>query len=128
MNISATEDSFVRDFSIQLIVDSGATISIGDPSLFLKGSLKPCNTAVICANGDRMICTQRGTMLVTYNGQKLEIVDALCISNVANLLSVDQLVKMGFIVVFENLAVSLFTSKANVILSKPLFELKRKIG
>ena len=111
-----------------MIVDSGATISIGDPSLFLKGSLKPCNTAVICANGDRMICTQRGTMLVTYNGQKLEIVDALCISNVANLLSVDQLVKMGFIVVFENLAVSLFTSKANVILSKPLFELKRKIG
>ena len=75
-----------------------------------------------------MVCTQRGTMLVTYKGKKLEIHDALCIENVANLLSVDQLVKMGYIVVFEKGNVGLYSSKADVILGNPFMELQRKIG
>ena len=74
---------------------------------------------VLCANKQQMICKQRGTMLVTYGSQKLEIHDALCIPNVKNLLSVDQLVRMGYIVVFDKGAVGFYASYDDVALRKP---------
>ena len=73
----------------------------------------------MCANGEKMVCTQRGTMLVTYKGKRLEIHDALCIKGVANLISVNQLVKMGFVVLFEHSCVSLYASKSDIALNNP---------
>ena len=67
-------------------------------------------------------------MLVTYKGQKLEVHDALCMSNVKNLLSVDQLVRMGYIVVFEKEAVGLYASYENIAMKKPFMNLERRIG
>ena len=113
---------------MELIVDSGATTTIGEPPLFIRSSLYPCHTVVVCANKQKMICKQRGTMLVTYKGQKLEVHDALCMSNVKNLLSVDQLVRMGYIVVFDKGAVGLYASYENIVMKKPFMNLERKIG
>ena len=113
---------------MELIVDSGATTTIGEPPLFIRSSLYPCHTVVVCANKQKMICKQRGTMLVTYKGQKLEVHDALCMSNVKNLLSVDQLVRMDYIVVFDKGAVGLYASYENIVMKKPFMNLERKIG
>ena len=114
--------------TVELIIDSGATTTIGEPPLFIKSSLYPCHTVVVCANKQKMICKQRGTMLVTYKGKKLEVHDALCMPNVKNLLSVDQLVRMGYIIVFDKGAVGLYASYEDIALKSPFMSLERKIG
>jgi hypothetical protein len=67
-------------------------------------------------------------MLVTYKGKKLEIHDALCMPNVKNLLSVDQLVRMGYIVVFDKGAVGLYASYDDITMKNPFMNLERKFG
>ena len=67
-------------------------------------------------------------MLVTYKGKRLEIHDALCMPNVKNLLSVDQLVRMGYIIVFDKGAVGLYASYEDITMKTPFMNLSRKIG
>jgi hypothetical protein len=122
------EDGQLLWKTVQLIVDTGATTTIGEPGLFIQSSLVPCNTKIECANGEYMVCKLRGTMLVKYEGQQLVIPDALCMEGVVNLLSVNQLVNKGYILVFDKNSVGIYTSKNNIHTNKPFMFLDRKIG
>ena len=111
-----------------MIVDSGATVSIGERSFFTESTLRPCLTKIQCANGKFMTCTLRGTMVVDLCGKKIFIEDALCIDGVANLLSVNQLVNKGYILVFEKESVGVYASRNEVLVNEPFMLLKRRIG
>jgi len=75
-----------------------------------------------------MVCTKRGTMLIRCQGKELLIENALCIDNVPNLLSVNQLVAKGFVLVFDKESVGVFASKDDVLVDKPFIQLERKMG
>ena len=109
-------------------MDSGATVSIGERRFFIESTLRPCHTRIQCANGKFMTCTLRGTMVVEIGGKKIMIENALCIDGVANLLSVNQLVNKGYILVFDVESVGIFASKNDVLVNEPFMLLKRKIG
>ena len=111
-----------------MIMDSGATVSIGERRFFIESTLRPCHTRIQCANGKFMTCTFRGTMVVEIGGKKIMIENALCIDGVANLLSVNQLVNKGYILVFDVESVGIFASKNDVLVNEPFMLLKRKIG
>ena len=98
-----------------MIVDSGATISIGERRFFIESTLRPCLTKIQCANGKFMTCTLRGTMVVEIGGKKIIVENALCIDGVANLLSVNQLVNKGYILVFDVESVGIFAFKNDVL-------------
>ena len=111
-----------------MIMDSGATVSIGERRFFIESTLRPCHTRIQCANGKFMTCTLRGTMVVEIGGKKIMIENALCIDGVANLLSVNQLVNKGYILVFDVESVGIFASKNDFLVNEPFMLLKRKIG
>ena len=111
-----------------MIVDSGATTSIGERRFFIESTLRPCNTKIQCANGKYMTCSLRGTMVVEIGGKQVFIENALCIDGVVNLLSVNQLVNKGYILVFDNESVGVFASKNDVLSEKPFMLLERRLG
>ena len=67
-------------------------------------------------------------MMVEIGGKKIMIENALCIDGVANLLSVNQLVNKGYILVFDVESVGIFASRNDVLVNEPFMLLKRKIG
>ena len=103
-----------------MIVDSGATTSIGERRFFIESTLRPCNTKIQCANGKYMTCSLRGTMVVEIGGKQVFIENALCIDGVVNLLSVNQLVNKGYILVFDNESVGVFAPPRMMFYQKNL--------
>ncbi len=108
-------------------MDSGATTSIGERRFFIESTLRPCNTRIQCANGKFITCNLRGTMVIKIGGKQVKIENALCVEGVVNLLSVNQLVKKGYILVFDKELVEVY-SKNEVLSGKPFMLLERKLG
>jgi hypothetical protein len=109
-------------------MDSGATTSIGERRFFIESTLRTCNTRIQCANGKFITCNLRGTMVIEIGGKQIKIENALCVEGVVNLLSVNQLVNKGYILVFDKDSVEVYTSKNEVLSEKPFMMLERKLG
>ena len=101
------------------VADTGATITIsGNRNLFL--SLSPCFVKVECANGQHMICEQRGTIVIVVDNKTIVLKNALYIPNSAVLVSISQLTdEMNFVATFDKTGMSLY--KSNQELSQQPF-------
>ena len=59
-----------------VILDSGATVTInGNRSNFMN--LVKCNIPVYCANGQKMVALEKGTLVLKQGDRTLEIPDCL---------------------------------------------------
>jgi len=70
----------------------------------------------------------KGTFRCAHNGQVITIPDSLFHPNIATLISVDQLTRMGLLVLFDNEAVSFYRNRDQLKNNKPVLKSHRRIG
>ena len=108
------------------IADTGATVSIGgNRNAFV--ALFPCLIAVLCANNKKMWAKWRGTMVICHERKVIVVPNALYIPDVPTLISVDQLTRLGYKLLFHRHGIDFYKSGQSTS-DKPHFSTTRKLS
>ena len=103
-----------------VILDSGATVTINGDRLNFK-NLRKCNIPVYCANGQKMVAHEKGTLVLKQGDKCLEIPDCLYIPDCVTLISAAQLTNvLKLKILLEENSISVYKSKEDIVNDNPI--------